>query len=187
MALGFKFWKLVTTLKGKHNLMSAIFISLFSVSAEIWSLFGYCIPQFPLREGDREAFAISREVLGGVAFGRRDTSLNWNPLLEYFLFHKWSQNLSLAKSFFFFWWRQWKMYPWSSLPEYPILLALRYCQAQESILGFILTFKWCLMNVYEVKRYNPSQGIYNFKGLKMRVTGFRTQRMKLQFLEPGFI
>lgn len=101
MALGVKFWKLVTALKRKHNPKSAIFISLFSVPAEIWPLFGYCIPQFPLRGGDREAFAISKEVLGGVAFGGRDTSLNWKPLLEYFLFHKWSQNLSLAKSIFF--------------------------------------------------------------------------------------
>lgn len=44
------------------------------------------------------AFAISREVLGDVAFGRRDTSLNLNTLLKYLQFNKWSQNLSLGKS-----------------------------------------------------------------------------------------
>ena len=100
MALGFKFWKLITTIKGKHNPMSAIIHSVFSVPGEIWSLFGYCIPLFPLRERDRGAFAISMEVLGGVAFGRRDTSLNLNTLLEYFPFDKWSQSLSLPKSIF---------------------------------------------------------------------------------------
>lgn len=30
------------------------------------------------------------------------------------------------------------------------------------------------MDVYKVKKYNTSQGICNFKGLKMRVTGFTT-------------
>ena len=45
-------------------------------------------------------FAISREVLGDVAFGRRDASLNLNTLLKYLQFNKWSQNLSLGKSIF---------------------------------------------------------------------------------------
>ena len=39
------------------------------------------------------------------------------------------------------------------------------------------------MNVYKVKRYNPSQGICNFKGLKIRVTGVRP--LKNEATIPG--
>lgn len=58
--------------------------------------------------------------------------------------------------------------------HFPILMAPT--QAQESILSFILILKWWLIDkCLQSKSYNPSQDVYNFKGLKMRVTGFRTK------------
>lgn len=75
-------------------------------------------------------------------------------------------------------WQQWQLKKifgevlWVS--HFPILMAPT--QAQESILSFILILKWWLIDkCLQSKSYNPSQDVYNFKGLKMRVTGFGTK------------